>query len=79
MTADKLVPEFKTVVGEENGWNGAFELHVYSCDAAVVDPVRPGLVVRPTTVDALSRTFRLRDDHGLPLTVRQALPAIPSN
>ncbi|MDJ0720071.1 MAG: FAD-linked oxidase C-terminal domain-containing protein [Desulfobacterales bacterium] len=72
MIADKLVQEFKTVVGGENVWTDASDLHVYSYDAAVVDPVRPGLIVRPTTVEALGRTVRLCNDNGLPLTVRGA-------
>ena len=67
MIADRRVREVQTDVGGESAWTGAFDLQVYSDDAAVVDPARPGLVVR------------LCNDHGLPLTVRRSLPAIPSN
>jgi glycolate oxidase len=69
---DPLVQEFKTIVGEENAWTDASDLHVYSYDAAVVDPVQPGLIVRPTNVEALGQTVRLCNMHGLPLTVRGA-------
>ncbi|MGD9330739.1 MAG: FAD-linked oxidase C-terminal domain-containing protein, partial [Desulfobacterales bacterium] len=48
------------------------DLHVYSYDAAVVDPVQPGLIVRPTSTETLGRTVRLCNNHGLPLTVRGA-------
>ena len=72
MITDTLVQEFKTVVGEENAWTDATDLHVYSYDAAVVDPVQPGLIVRPTSVEALGQTVRLCNAQGLPLTVRGA-------
>ena len=72
MIADTLVKEFKSIVGEENAWTDATDLHVYSYDAAVVDPVQPGIIVRPTNAEALGRTVRLCNANGLPLTVRGA-------
>ena len=72
MIADSLVHQFKTIVGDNNAWTDATDLHTYSYDAAVVDPVQPGLIVRPTAIDALGKTVRLCNDHGLPLTVRGA-------
>ena len=72
MIADSLVRQFKTVVGDENAWTDAADLHTYAYDAAVVDPVRPDLVVRPTTVEALGATVHLCHENGLPLTVRGA-------
>ncbi len=72
MIADSLVRQFKTIVGDDNAWTDATDLHTYSYDAAVVDPVQPGLIVRPTTIEALGKTVRLCNDHGLPLTVRGA-------
>jgi glycolate oxidase len=72
MIADTLVQEFKSTVGEKNAWTDATDLHVYSYDAAVVDPVQPGLIVRPTSTETLGRTVRLCNNHGLPLTVRGA-------
>ena len=50
----------------------ATDLHTYSYDAAVVEPVLPGLIVRPTTTEALGKTVRLCNANGLPLTVRGA-------
>jgi hypothetical protein len=42
----------------------------YAYDAAVLDPVLPGLVVRPESREALGRVVKLCNDNGLPLTVR---------
>ena len=72
MLADSLVRQFKTVVGEDNAWTEAADLHTYSYDAAVVDAVQPGLIVRPTTTASLGETVSLCNDNGLPLTVRGA-------
>lgn len=72
MIADSLVREFKSIVGDANAWTDAADLHTYSYDAAVVDPVQPALILRPTTQAALGKTVRLCNDHGLPLTVRGA-------
>jgi glycolate oxidase len=44
--------------------------HAYSYDAAVLEPVQPALVVRPTTSEELSRVVRQCNNSGLPLTVR---------
>ncbi|HSO18416.1 MAG TPA: FAD-linked oxidase C-terminal domain-containing protein [Desulfosarcina sp.] len=70
MIDKSIVQAFKKIVGEENAWTDAADLHTYSYDAAVVDAVRPGLIVRPTNDEALGRTVRLCNDNGLPLTVR---------
>jgi glycolate oxidase len=72
MIADSLVKKFKTIVGDDNAWTDATDLHTYSYDAAVVDPVQPGLIVRPTSAEALGRAVRLCNENGLPLTVRGA-------
>ena len=67
-----LIQQFERIVGEKNAWTDATDLHTYSYDAAVVEPVLPGLVVRPTTAAALGAAVRLCNDNGLPLTVRGA-------
>ncbi|MGB5983749.1 MAG: FAD-binding protein, partial [Desulfobacterales bacterium] len=72
MIADSLIRQFKAIVGEENAWTDATDLHTYSYDAAVVDPVQPGLILRPTSSEALGQTVRLCNVHRLPLTVRGA-------
>ena len=72
MISNSLIQKFQTIVGADNAWTDAADLHTYSYDAAVVDPVQPGLIVRPTSTEALGQTVRLCNDNGLPLTVRGA-------
>ncbi len=72
MIADSLVQQFKTAAGADNVWTDPADLHTYSYDAAVVEPVRPGLIVRPTTSQALGEVVRLCNDNALPLTTRGA-------
>jgi glycolate oxidase len=72
MISDSIVQQFKTIVGEDNTWTDVTDLHTYSYDAAVVDPVEPGIVIRPTTSEALGKAVNLCNENGLPLTVRGA-------
>ena len=72
MLSDSIIQEFKRIVGDDNAWTDATDLHTYSYDAAVVDPVMPGLIVRPTSTEALGKTVGLCNANGLPLTVRGA-------
>jgi glycolate oxidase len=72
MIPDSLIRQFKIILGEDNVWSDATDLHTYSYDAAVVDPVQPGLIVRPTTTEALGKIVSLCNGAGLPLTVRGA-------
>jgi glycolate oxidase len=57
MISDTIVQQFKTIVGDDNAWTDATDLHTYSYDAAVVDPVQPGLIVRPTTLKRWGRPY----------------------
>ncbi len=70
--ASALVGEFSAIVGNDNVMTSEIDRYAYSYDAAVLDPVMPGIVVRPTTSEALGRVTRLCNDNGLPLTVRGA-------
>jgi glycolate oxidase len=72
MISESLFRQFKHVVGDDNAWTDATDLFTYSYDAAVVDPVTPGLIVRPTSAEALGQAVRLCNDNGLALTVRGA-------
>lgn len=67
-----LLKEFATLVGEANVFQDDTDRMTYSYDAAVLHPVLPALVVRPTASEALGRVVRLCNEHGLPLTVRGA-------
>jgi glycolate oxidase len=55
ISTQNIVQQFKTIVGEDNAWTDATDLHTYSYDAAVVDPVQPGLIVAATTTEALGQ------------------------
>jgi hypothetical protein len=52
MITDSLRSSIKTIVGADNAWTDETDLHTYSYDAAVVDPVQPGLIIRPTSSEA---------------------------
>lgn len=67
-----LVGEFSSIVGSDNVMTSEIDRYAYSYDAAVLDPVMPGIVVRPTASEQLGRVVRLCHDNGLPLTVRGA-------
>ena len=72
MISQTLAKAFEDIVGPDNLMTEKADLVTYSYDAAVVDSVLPGLVVRPTDGDTLSRVVKLCNDNGLPLTVRGA-------
>ncbi len=72
MIGESLLGEFEAVVGKENAWTDPEDLHTYSYDAAVVDPSRPGIVLRPTAPEMLGRVVSLCNANGVPMTVRGA-------
>jgi glycolate oxidase len=67
-----ILKAFKAAVGADNVFSDPADLHTYSYDAAVVDPVLPGLALRPTNAEALGQVVRLCNENRLPLTVRGA-------
>lgn len=72
MISDTLIKEFQGLVGKDNVLESEVDKYAYSYDSAVLDPVSPALVVRPTTGEALGKVVKLCNDNGLPLTVRGA-------
>lgn len=72
MISRALLKDFAAIVGEANVFQDETDRLTYSYDAAVLEPVMPGVVVRPVSSAALGRVVRLCNDHGLPLTVRGA-------
>jgi len=70
MPQTALIARFKEIAGAENVFSAEADLHAYSYDAAVLEQVRPLLVVRPVTGEALGRLVGLCNQEGLPLTVR---------
>ncbi|MHC1752100.1 FAD-linked oxidase C-terminal domain-containing protein [Humidesulfovibrio sp.] len=67
---DALKKEFEALVGKENVMESESDRFSYAYDAAVLDPVLPGLVVRPESREALGKIVKLCNDNGLPITVR---------
>lgn len=67
-----LIKEFEKVVGKDNVFQDETDRATYSYDAAVLEPVLPALVLRPTSSEALGRVVALCNEQGLPLTVRGA-------
>jgi glycolate oxidase len=72
MVTEKLRKEFQKRLGVENVLYDLADLVTYSYDAAVLEPVTPSLVARPTSGEALRETVRLCSENGLPITVRGA-------
>ena len=64
--------EFERIAGPGNVMTEEADLLTYSYDSAVLEQALPGVVVRPTNVEALGRVVRLCNNEGLPLTVRGA-------
>ncbi len=67
-----IADKFSAIVGPENVLTSENDRFSYSYDAAVLDSVMPGVIVRPTTSEALGQVVKLCNDNTLPLTVRGA-------
>ena len=70
MIAKTLLTEFKTLLGDANVMDGESDRMNYAYDAAVLDPVLPALVVRPTQTSQIGDILRLANENGIPVTVR---------
>ena len=72
MISKALVKEFQKAVGKQNVMTDEADRLTYSYDAAVLEPVMPGLAVRPADGEALGKVVRLCNENRMPLTVRGA-------
>ncbi len=72
MITQKLIDEFKKIVGRENLFYEKEDRAAYSYDAAVLEPVLPALVIRPLDDEAVSKSVKLCNENRIPLTVRGA-------
>ncbi|MFP4049714.1 MAG: FAD-binding oxidoreductase [Desulfovermiculus sp.] len=70
MASPSLIKEFQSVVGPENVMTEEADRQVYAYDSAVLEPVVPELVLRPTSSKALGQVVRLCNENRLPMTVR---------
>jgi len=67
-----LISEFCGFLGKENVLTDPADRFTYAYDAAVLDPVVPEIVLRPTSGKALGQAVRLCNENRIPLTVRGA-------
>ncbi len=72
MISKSLVDRFTTLLGKENVYRDKIDRFNYAYDAAVLEPVIPELVLRPTDREQLGEVARLCNENKLPLTVRGA-------
>lgn len=72
MASKAIVKEFAAITGAENVLTDPTDLATYAYDAAVLDQVKPSLVVRPRDSEDLGKVVRLCNENRLPLTVRGA-------
>jgi glycolate oxidase len=72
MISTSLLSAFQTLLGKENVLDSEADRHSYAYDAAVLEPVVPELVLRPTTSEQLGKAVALCYENDLPVTVRGA-------
>ena len=72
MISQSLVKEFQRLLGKEQVFLEETDRATYAYDAAVLEPVMPGIVLRPGTPEELGQVVRLCHENSLPLTVRGA-------
>lgn len=70
MISSSLIKEFQSVLGPENVMTEEADRQVYAYDSAVLEPIIPELVLRPTNSEAIGQTVRLCNENGLTITVR---------
>lgn len=70
MPSLSFVREIEKIVGRENVLTGEADRQNYAYDAAVLPPVVPGLVVRPTHRDQLGPLIQKCYEEGIPITIR---------
>ena len=70
MPSASLIKEFEQLVGKENVFSSEADRQSYAYDAAVLKPMIPSLVVRPTEVEQLGQVVKRCYEEGIPMTVR---------
>ncbi|WP_298033025.1 FAD-linked oxidase C-terminal domain-containing protein [uncultured Desulfovibrio sp.] len=72
MASQALIKDFEDLIGKENVFTSDADLQSYSFDSAVLEPVIPALVLRPTSTGHLGLCVKKLYDNGIPMTVRGA-------
>ena len=70
MLSLSFIKEIEKIIGRENVLTGEADRQNYAYDAAVLPPVVPGLVVRPTHTDQLGPLIQKCYEEGIPITIR---------
>ena len=70
MLSLSFIREIEKIIGRENVLTGEADRQNYAYDAAVLPPVVPGLVVRPTRTDQLGPLIQKCYEEGIPITIR---------
>ncbi len=72
MSNEALIKDFEAIVGKGNVMADEADVHNYSYDSAVLEPVHPAMAVRPASTEQLGRVVALCYENSLPMTVRGA-------
>ena len=72
MASQALIKDFETYLGKENVFSSEADRQTYAYDAAVLKPVIPSFVLRPTSAEQLGWCVKKLYDEGIPMTVRGA-------
>ncbi len=72
MSKEALIRDFETLLGKENVLTSEVDRQSYSYDSAVLPPVVPAVVVRPTSTEQIGTIITRCYDLGVPMTVRGA-------
>ncbi|MDR2055549.1 MAG: glycolate oxidase subunit GlcD, partial [Desulfovibrio sp.] len=72
MADQALIKDFEDMLGKENVFGSEADRQTYAYDSAVLTPIVPSLVVRPTSVEHLGQCVKKLYDNGIPMTVRGA-------
>ncbi|MBD5553196.1 MAG: FAD-binding protein [Desulfovibrio sp.] len=70
MLSEAMIKDLQKLVGEENVMTSDADRQSYSYDSAVLPPVIPAVVVRPTTTEQLGELVKKFYEAGVPMTVR---------
>jgi len=72
MISQAVIKEFESILGKDGVFLDKTDRHTYSYDAAVLEPVLPSVVLRPTRSEQLGKLVRLCNENAIPVTVRGA-------
>ncbi len=72
MLKQSLINEFERILSKENVFAQEVDRQCYAYDSAVLNPVIPAIVLRPTSTEELSKTIKLLYENDIPMTVRGA-------